>query len=208
VRNKNLMIVAMCVVFAVWFAYDGWIGWPQRNDRLVVGMIDESKTPTSRIRVEDVPLMTAWPQWQNASTPQRQEMADIAKLNGRAEFKTETDILVQKMIVLGLALASAGSLGWFIHCQKRRAIAEADTVSPSPGVIIPWGDITVVDNSRWKKSGIVDITYRHADGEGKAKFDDYELDRDPLLLILDQLADRAVNAEFLPKEEPASPPAA
>jgi hypothetical protein len=204
VRNKNLLIIAMCVLCAVWFAYDGFIGWPQRNDRLVTSMIEESKTPTSRIKTEDLPTIEAWPTWAQADTTQHQLMADVAKRNGRDEFKSETDILVQKLIVLGLALASAASIWWFQHCQARRAIAEAATVSPSPGVIIPWTSITIVDNTRWKKTGIVDITYQEAPGgrPAKAKFDDYELDREPLLLILDQLAERAVNAEFLPKEEP------
>jgi hypothetical protein len=209
VRNKNLLIVAMCVLFAVWFAYDGWIGWPQRNDRLVTGMIDESKTSSSKITPDTLPILEAWPTWAQANTSQRQQMADVAKLNGRDEFKSETDILVQKLIVLGLSLASIGSIGWFLHCQKRRAIAEADTVSPSPGVIIPWTDITTVDNTRWKKSGIVDITYQQPNGgSAKAKFDDYELDREPLLLILDQLSERATRAEFLPKEEPPAAPSA
>ncbi len=203
VRNKNLLIVAMCIIFASWFGYDGWIGWPQRNDRLVQQMLDESKTSTSRIKLDDLPTLEAWPTFSRATAPERQHMADVAKANGRAEFKTDTDILVQKLIVLGLSLASIAALWWFFHCQKRRAIAEKDSVSPSPGITIPWQNITVVDNTRWKKTGIVDITYTTPEGPKKAKFDDYELDREPLLLILDQLAEKAVNADFIPKEEPA-----
>ncbi len=208
VRNKNLLIVAMCIVFAAWFGYDGFVGWPQRNDRLVQQMLDESQHPdTSKIKPEYLDPIKSWPGFARSDIPQRQHMADIAKDQGRSEFKTDTDILVQKLIVLGLSLASIGAIWWFIHCQKRRAIAEQNTVSPSPGITIPWEKITIVDNSRWKKTGIVDITYTTDAGPQKAKFDDYELDREPLLLILDQLAEKAVNAEFLPKEvaAPATP---
>ncbi len=65
----------------------------------------------------------------------------------------------------------------------------------------------------------MDITYRDQNAAEKtADFDDYKLEREPLLLILDQLAEKAVNAEFLPKvpagesppsgSRPASPPGA
>jgi hypothetical protein len=71
-------------------------------------------------------------------------------------------------------------------------------------VVIPWEKITTVDNTRWKSTGIVDINYTDENGQSqKAKFDDYELDREPLLEILDKLSAKAVNAEFIPKEEPA-----
>ena len=73
----------------------------------------------------------------------------------------------------------------------------------APGVVIPWEKITRVDNTRWKNHGIVDITYTDAQGATqKADFDDYKLQREPLLAILDQLGDKAVNAEFLPQEQP------
>ena len=203
VRNKNLLILVMCLGMACWFAYDGFIGWPTRNNQLVEGPITT--------RIHDDPLYTqyqpnidAWKGWANADSDAHSTMSKIANTLNIEGWKTETDIKNQKYIVIALALATLGALGWFIKCQKRRAIAEGNTVSPSPGITIPWDKITVVDNTRWKSMGIVTITYDLADGKGpqKSKFDDYETDREPLLQILDQLAEKAIHAEFLPKEEP------
>ena len=131
--------------------------------------------------------------------------AKVGKVEG---WKNPFDIQLQRWIVLGLAAATAASLWWFLHCQKRRAIAEESTVSPAPGVVVAWDKITRVDNTRWKKMGIVEITFSDSQGHAhKAKFDDYELEREPLLAILDQLAEKAaVHAEFIPKEDISVPP--
>jgi hypothetical protein len=102
---------------------------------------------------------------------------------------------------LGLMAAVGVSVWWFLRCQQRRAKADERTVSPAPGVVIPWEKIKVVDNTRWKKAGIVDITYEDEKGEVRtAKFDDYELEREPLIEILDVMGAKAQGAEFLPKE--------
>ncbi|MGN6369540.1 MAG: hypothetical protein ACTHN5_14880 [Phycisphaerae bacterium] len=210
VRNKNLLIVLMCLAMACWFAYDGFIGWPAKNDQLVAGPI-ATRIHDDPLYIQYQPQIDAWNAaggWNNADAKARTLMSNIAHSLNTEGWKTETDIKNQKYIVVALILATLGAIGWFLHCQKRRAIAHGDTVSPAPGISIPWNKITVVDNTRWKSMGIVTITYDLADGRGpqKAKFDDYETDREPLLLILDQLAEKAVHAEFIPKEEPVQEP--
>lgn len=218
VRNKNLLIILMCAAFMVWFGYDGWVGWPQRNDLIVRGpmttMLQDGKIRgTEQLPIEQIETaIKGWPGWNAADHLTRLQMTAIAQraaTTGTIEgWHAETDIANQHYIVFGLAAATLAAIGWFFHCQRRRAIAEEGTVSPSPGVVVPWEKITQVDNTRWKASGIVEITYTTPEGSQKAKFDDYELDREPLLLILDQLAEKAVNAEFIPKEDVAETPAA
>ena len=209
VRNKNLLIILMCAVFFAWFAYDGFVGYPRGNDRLVarmVGLAEEGK-----ISVEHLPFLKTWQGWSNETPENRAKMDGIvAGTKNQVEgWKAVLDISVQRWIVLGLAGATVASLWWFVHCQRRRAIAQETTVSPAPGVVVPWEKITRVDNTRWKSTGIVEITFPGPDGtEQKAKFDDYELERKPLLDILDQLAEKAVNAEFIPKEDSAPEAAA
>src|SRR5271163_4233564 len=158
VRNKNLLIVGMCAVFACWFAYDGWIGWPGRNDQLAENQL--------AVRIHDDPLYTqfqplidSWHGWNNADSDTRMKITAIAHNLNLEGWKSETDIHNQQYIVYGLLAATVGAIGWFVHCQRRRAIAEGGTVSPLPGVVIPWEKITVVDNTRWKSMGIVQITY-------------------------------------------------
>lgn len=210
VRNKNLLIILMCAVFFAWFAYDGYVGYPKRNDRLVGQM--KTWVEEGKISPDFETELRAWKGWSNETPDARKRMDEIVASNKNKvkveDWKAVLDISVQRWIVLGLAGATAASIWWFFHCQRRRAIAEETTVSPAEGVVVPWDKITRVDNTRWKSTGIVEITYPGADGKPqKAKFDDYELERDPLLEILDQLAIKAVNAEFIPKEDtPAEPP--
>ena len=200
VRNKNLLIVLMCLGMACWFAYDGWIGWPGNNDKLVAGPI-ATRVHDDPMYTQYQPVLDGWHGWNAADSKARLEISNLARATNVEGWKTETDIRNQQYIVCALLAATAGAIWWFVHCQKRRVIAEGETVSPSPGVVLPWSKITVVDNTRWKTMGIVQITYDVGAGPQKAKFDDYETDREPLLLILDQLAEKAVNAEFIPKEE-------
>jgi hypothetical protein len=78
------------------------------------------------------------------------------------------------------------------------------TLSPARGLVIPWEKITRVDNTRWRTMDIVDLTFTdEAGAPQKALLDGYEVDREKLVEILDQLSAKAAHAEFLPKEEPA-----
>jgi hypothetical protein len=220
VRNKNLLIILMCAGFFVWFAYDGWVAYPRTNDLAVERL--KNMMADGKLKARDQDELDQWQAalatykgWNQATPAERARIDKIAAVGktiagGVEGWKSPFDINLQRYIVYALAAAVLASIWWFIRCQRRRATADETTVSPAPGVVIPWDKITVVDNTRWKKSGIVDITY--TDGQGsaqKAKFDDYELDREPLLAILDMLAEKADKAEFIPKEEPlADPPAA
>jgi hypothetical protein len=215
VRNKNLLIILMCAGFFVWFAYDGWVAYPRTNDiavtKLKQMMADGKLKARDQIELDQwQELLNQWKSW-NAAAPQEREVMNKIALTGKeifggvGDWKRPFDIELQRYIVYGLGVAVIAAVWWFIHCQRRRAIADEATVSPAPGVVIPWDKITIVDNTRWKKSGIVDITYTDAQGATRqAKFDDYELDREPLLTILDMLAEKADKAEFIPKEEPVA----
>ena len=151
------------------------------------------------------PELDAWKGWNNETAEKRDDMNMIATESsrvGRVEGgKGPLDLTVQRWIVLGLGLAVIAAVWWLLRCQQRRVTADEGGVSPARDVTIPWGKIQVVDNTRWK-SGIVEITYVDEKGEKrKAKFDDYEVEREPLIEILDLLGEKAAGAEFLPKEE-------
>ena len=212
---KNLMIVLMCLGAAGWFAYDGWIRWPGNNDRLVTSTMT-TMLNDGRLAEEHRPQIEAWNKgggWNTESKQSQEKMTNLAleaaKTGPVEGWKSPTDILTQRIIVLALLIASLVALWRLIHFARQRAIATPDSVSPSPGIVIPWEKISRVDNTRWKKVGIITITYDLGQGPQKAKFDDYELEREPLLLVLDLLSEKAVNAEFIPKEDwetPAPPP--
>jgi hypothetical protein len=211
VRNKNILIILMCAGFLGWFGYDGFVGYPASNDRLVEAM--GRMIADNRVSEEFKPEIDQWNKdggWNHVPTAARDRMNDIvqsSKNHVKVEgWKSPVDVKIQQYIVYGLATATVAAIWWFFRCQRRRAIADETTVSPAEGVVVPWEKITRVDNTRWKSTGIVEITFPGPDGTPqKAKFDDYETEREPLLSILDMLAEKAVNAEFLPKEEAEAP---
>jgi hypothetical protein len=206
VRTKNLLIVVLCALFTGWFGYDGFIGYPAGDDRLVAQMRDVM-VRDGRVDVTSIPVLQRWKGWSAEDQASRSEMDKVVKSSQNyvdvSGWKSPFEIQVQRGIMWGLAAVTMASVGWLIHCQRRRAIADDKTVSPRVGLEVPWDRIVQVDNTRWKSMGIVEITYLDAGGKArKAKFDDYELERDPLLAILDQLAERAVEADFIPREAP------
>lgn len=199
VRNKNLLIVLLCSVFLVLFIYDGWYAWPRKNDEKIKYVLTEKR---ANLVAEDIALLEAWKSYNESTPPTRAMVWETLKKNNLSDgWKTDLDIQVQKYIAFGLIPLVGAALWWFMHCQKRRAIATESYLSPAAGVEIPWEKITVIDNTRWERSGIVDITYMDKDGkEQQAKLDDYETARDPLIEILEYMADHAKNAKHLPEE--------
>ena len=204
VRLKNLIIVAMCLVFFGLFFWDGYYTYPDNNDRIVrqlAGAKDVSKATLDRAE--------KWTRWDKETPESRAGMnADLKRETGSEAgkaaqgWKSPFDVSLQRLLAWCLLGCVGASMWWLVHCQRRRAIAEEGTVSPAAGVVVPWGKITRVDNTRWKTVGIVEITYTdEAGAPRKAEFDDYKLEREPLLGILDELGTKAVNAEFIPKEE-------
>lgn len=222
-RIKNLALVAMCLVACVLFLYDGFHRYPYNNDLKIQSSLSRydqaaddpnSKNAERAISPDHIELMRQWTRdggWNSVPADMRERMdAALRAEAGQGHVSTEGwkgpfDVTLQRGLAWGLVACVAAAVWRFVHFQRKRAIADESTVSPAPGVIIPWEKITVIDNTRWKSHGTVDITYLDAQGEKRtAEFDEYHLQREPLLAILDQLSEKAVNAEFLPKPEPAA----
>ena len=206
VRNKNIILFLMCASFTVWFAYDGMIGWPERNDRIVKQM--KGLVAERTLDPKYLPALENWPTWDNATSAQKSEMSHVVKQAGsRVErWEEETSVRNQLIITWALAAVSMGALCWLIMCQRRRVTADEHGLSPSPGLLIPWDRIKVVDNTLWNKKGYVHITYEGSTGaERKVTLDDYIVERLPLIEILKVIDARATRAEFLPKAGAEAP---
>jgi hypothetical protein len=201
---RILIMAGLCAVFAFWFAYDGVIGWPKRDDTLVQYMVDH---PNPHIdSPQAVTILHEWPGFKKATSDQIKEMGDLAKSSGIDEWKTELDLFWQRAIVVGLVLGTAGTLYFYRRYTRKRAVADDAGLSPAHGIMIPWANITKIDNTQWDKRGIVTISYTDAAGQGQsAILDDYDLDNLPVLL--EEVAERAINATFDPPLETGGAPA-
>ncbi len=203
--TKNLIIVLMCLVFAGLFAYDGFYGWPKNDDAIIQYLNNQAILG----KIDDLPEYRNWKGWW-AETPEARakmdEIIDGKKTTINVEgWKQVFNIKLQWWIASGLILVLAGAIWRFLSQFRLRVSATDAAVSPKQGLNIPWDKITKVDNTEWRSYGIVTITYTDADGgNATADFDDYKTQREPLLKILDALGEKAVNAEFIPKEEPST----
>jgi len=198
---RILIMVGLCAVFTVWFAYDGWWNWPARNDGLVQKMKDhpsrENEDPADR------QILAEWPGMARANADQVKEMGALATRSHVDGWKTETDLFWQKVIVAGLIAATGGTIYFYLRYTRQRAIADDNGLSPAPDVQIPWANITKIDNTQWEKRGIVTITYKDAGGTTQtATLDDYDLDNLPA--VLEEVANHATGAEFDPPLEPVN----
>jgi hypothetical protein len=211
--TKNLIIVLMCVVFAFLFIKDGFFGYVATDNWLVEHRVKPALKQDGSLPAE---VAERWSGWNNATPEDRLEMDHLVekiKVSPSVDseikksfepWKTSTDINTQRWIVAALILVLAGALWRFISQLRLRVSATDATVSPRQGLVIPWEKITRVDNTDWKSYGIVKITYTDEQGNvATAEFDDYKTQREPLLKILDLLSEKAINAEFVPKEDPA-----
>ncbi len=200
VRNKNLILIGMIVVFAIWFAYDGWQGWPAKNDEIVHKQIP-ARIAQNKLPPEVADQFKNWKTW-NTETPERRKLLEDAWHQYHFDgFHSDVDLAVQKAIVVFLSVATIVAIWWYKRCQKRRATADEAGLSPAEGIMIPWDAITKIDNTRWKRTGIVDLAYVENGEEKMAKLDDYLLDGLPP--VLNEVVTRATKAQVItPPEEP------
>jgi hypothetical protein len=203
VRNKNLIFLAMCIAFAVWFGYDGFTGWPSANDTVVQQMLARGEQGVGGIDKEELPLLRSWTGWASATPAQRAGITELVRKTSTEGWHSAFEISLQQYLTYGLGAVSVGAAAMFLRHQRRRAIADENGLSPEPGLIIPWSDITKIDNGRWRKTGIVDLEYSGADGKiHRTVLDDYLLDELPP--VLNELSVRADKAQFIPPEGAAA----
>ena len=201
VRNKNIILILLCAVFAALFVYDGFYGYVQSNDNVIRDIAAQDRKKPYLEESTRV-LFAQWPGWANATDIQKEFATSfVTEKKLPVKWHNTLDLFVQKILAVALVAITGLAVWWFLHCQKRRAIADEKSLSPAPGVEIPWDAITEVDNTRWKKSGIVTLTYKNVQGLPETEIlDEYHLDN--LRPLLQELERRAVHAKFISPGQP------
>ena len=203
---RILIMVGLCAAFAIYFAYDGWVGYPANDDVLIKYMWDHPSSLNDDAAARQT--LKAWPGYNQATPEQIAAMALLVEKSRAEGWKGPWDIRVQQLIVVALALATLATAYFFYRYTRKRAIADDAGLSPAIGSVIPWENITKIDNTQWDKKGIVTVTYKDAAGAAQtAVLDDYDLENLPA--VLDEVANRALHAEFDPplasNDAPAAP---
>ena len=138
-RNRYLIVVAMCVVFAVWFAYDGFKAWPENNDAAVRKMLQMASEHTG-VTPEDVPVLMAWPGWAKASAEEREQVNRINAVRSlNVGWHSAFNVTFQQWTAGGLGVATLALLAWFRKVQQRRAVADEEGAFAGGGCKDPVG---------------------------------------------------------------------
>jgi hypothetical protein len=204
--TRNLILALMCAVFGWLFIRDGFFVYPANNDRIVRDLANARD-----VSEETRERAAQWKGWNNETVENREAMSECIKKEKNAEagriaqgWKQPFDVTLQRLLAVVLVGVNVWSLTRLVRYLRKRVECDDAGISPARGLVIPWEKITQVDNADWRSADIVMITYTDAAGaQRKAALDGFEVDRAKLVPILEQLSEKAVDAEFVPKEEEA-----
>lgn len=170
-RNMRYIMVLGILGFAVAFAYDGWVRYPERNRKLdpIEAELGGSPTETRRVELEQ----------------QR-------KLLG--ERVTDHDIVVQRRLAMGLPLVAIGYAVFFLRRSRGQIRLENDVLHVPGHPPIPISDIYELDDQLFKKKGIVDVAYETGGVRGSLRLDDFIYQQTPIDQIYDILRARRATA--------------
>jgi len=165
-RNARYLMVLICVGLGLWFAYDGWVAWPNENRKYAEV---SAKLETAR------------------AVGNKDEASKLQEeLKGMKEHKGY-DIPLQRMLGAVLPVAGIGLLCWALY-NSRGAYRFADGTLHAPGhPPVPADAIRQIDKQKWDRKGIAYIDYSvpgATGGTGRIKLDDFVYEQKPTQEIL------------------------
>jgi hypothetical protein len=171
--TRYLILAAVCLFMAAWFAYDGFIGYPQQLQ--YAEAYDELRDMEAASRVE---------RWKEVSS-QRGWPSDIPK---KTADEIRSDITGQYVWGGLNLLAGLPALLFFLRCRGSWVEATDDGLTTSWGQTMRYADVTQLDKRRWQRKGIAKATYTSSEqGTRVFVFDDFKFQREPLGKMLRDL---------------------
>ena len=181
-RNTRYLMAAMCVLGGLWFAYDGWVGWPESTR-----LHEEAK----------VKLKEA----QDANDSEKIQLYSDQMTENK--FHDEHDILLQKRLAFALPPIGVAILAWSLYRSRGAYRLEGKSLSVPGHPTVALDDITKIDKQKWDRKGIVHLNYEKADKKtGVITLDDFIYDRPPTDEIFKRVEDY-----LLPAASPQQPTA-
>ncbi|MGH7177732.1 MAG: hypothetical protein ACREJC_10155 [Tepidisphaeraceae bacterium] len=181
-RNTRYIMAALLVAFGAWFAYDGWVRWPEENRKVAALEAEEQR---ARSRGDQV------------------EQGRIAAEKKQYTHHSDTDLMFQKVLALTLPPIGLTLLVRALYNSRGQYRMSGTTISVPGHPPVDLNDIRELDHRLWERKGIAYVTYDQAGQEGTFKLDDFVYDRPPT----DKIFDR-IKAHVLPESAGAEPPAA
>lgn len=181
-RAKRVLMTIMLVAGGLWFAYDGYIGWPRENAR-----IEQLKKDVEVAR--------------RANDEAKVRQLDVQL--GKLEYRNDTSINTQKYLAIGLPLLGIAIFAWSFY-QSRGTYRLADNVLTVPGhPPVPLDAITSIDKTDWDRKGIAYLHYElpgPTPVKGRLCLDDFVYQREPVAAIFKHIQ-RVTGTEDTPAPE-------
>ncbi|MEM6910564.1 MAG: hypothetical protein AAF555_03185 [Verrucomicrobiota bacterium] len=210
--RRMLFLGAICLGLSGWFAYDGFFGYPKKN---------ETYEAFKKIYDEADPKWTD--QWNaysrgrgiEGASAWREKHLDKLKHSANPEegdpgpFYGEDKLREQKVFSLGTLVAALAVLVVWLLNRKKSMAVDDESFYPPKGGPVAFADIQRVDKRKWESQGLAFLTH----GGGRTRVDGLKYggfkNADPPLpeLILERILAKFSGeiVELVEEEEPAEP---
>jgi hypothetical protein len=164
----------MLMLMSLWFAFDGFIGYPREKSRSAAyeQLEREVTEPKERLtRWRELAKSNGW----SVDTPKEKANSFDNKIFGQYVFG-------------GICLFVSLVPLYFYLTSKGRWVESTDEgLTTSWGQTVKFSDVVQLNKSRWTNKGIAKAYYKEGDQKKCFVFDDFKYERKPLGEILKQL---------------------
>jgi len=166
-RNTRYIMAALLIGMAGWFAYDGWVKWPEGNRKIA----DLQAQLNAAQEAKDDEKAGAL----------SQELKKYTHHNDAA-------ILLQKILACGLPPLGIALLVWTLRNSRGEYRLSGDTLSVPGHPPVKLDQIQSVDRALWDRKGIAYVEYEvPPHPRGRLRLDDFVYEREPTDRIFERI---------------------
>ena len=171
-RWRLALIGVVCLLFAAWSAYDGFVKYPRINKNFKAWV--EFKDKHGEQWVEK------WPQ----------HAADYNLPEQPERSKSQWSMIAQ-YVQLAITLPIGLWFSYlFLSSLNRWVASDENGLTGSRGEQVPYDSIATLDKKRWEAKGIAIVNYSDDQGQRRFVLDDWKFEREPTDQILIEVEQR------------------
>ena len=167
-RWKHLIVAVVLIGVGGWFAYDGWIKWPNQNRRIEQIQRDKDAAQDANDQAK---------------------VDELAKQLASLKKHTDTDILIQKLLAFTLPAFGLFWGIWTLRETRGFYRMTGDTLEVPGHPPITYDNIRKIDKRKWDRKGIAFLHYElgNPPRPGVLKLDDFAYERGPTDQMLERI---------------------
>lgn len=165
-KRRWLILTAFFCAGALWFFYDGFIGYPKVAERYKV-YEQVARDAIDRGDAEDMEDPALQLIWEKYAIEQGWKI-------DKPKNHDEDDFQEQKNFGIGLLVISGGLLVWFVLSHRQRVTFDGTTITAPNGTQVKADQIIDLDKKKWENKGIVYAVYEEGGKRKKLVLDDYK----------------------------------